>query len=170
MLIIFAGLPGSGKTTLARELARELGAVHLRIDSIEHAISQAGVAVMNDTGYRVAYAIAEDNLAIGRTVVADSVNPLAITRTAWREVAKRSGVPAVEVEIVCSNAGEHRHRVETRTADIEGLRLPTWSEVVEREYEPWDRARARIDTSGRAVAESVAELRRALFSGEAQLR
>jgi len=34
MLIIFGGLPGVGKTTIARKLARHLGAVHVRIDSI----------------------------------------------------------------------------------------------------------------------------------------
>lgn len=166
MLIILGGLPGSGKTTLAHELARELGAVHLRIDSIETAIRGARSTEMNDTGYRVGYAVAEDNLKLGRTVVADSVNPLTITRAAWLAVASRSGVPAIELELVCSDRGEHRRRVEARTADIDGLRLPTWREVVEREYEPWLGAHARIETSRRTVVESVAELRGALSSIE----
>jgi predicted kinase len=39
-------------------------------------------------------------------VVVDSVNPLAITRTAWLGVAKRSGVPTVEIEVVCSDPVE----------------------------------------------------------------
>ena len=37
VLIVFSGLPGVGKTTIARELGRSLAAVYLRIDSIEHA-------------------------------------------------------------------------------------------------------------------------------------
>jgi predicted kinase len=37
-LIIFGGLPGVGKTSIARELAQRIGAVHSRIDSIEQAI------------------------------------------------------------------------------------------------------------------------------------
>jgi hypothetical protein len=42
MLIVFAGLPASGKSSIARVLAQELGAVWLRIDSIEQAIRESG--------------------------------------------------------------------------------------------------------------------------------
>ena len=77
MFIVFAGLPCTGKSTIARALAVELGAVWLRIDSLEQAIRESGVVDgdLNDVGYRAAYAVAEDNLRLGRTVIADSVNP-----------------------------------------------------------------------------------------------
>jgi predicted kinase len=38
MLIIFAGLPGVGKTTLAKAVAREWKAVYLLINTIEQAL------------------------------------------------------------------------------------------------------------------------------------
>src|SRR4051812_11836752 len=123
MLIIIGGLPGAGKTTIARELARQIAATHIRIDSIEQAIRDSGLLnqPINDAGYRVGYAVAEDNLRVGRTVIADSVNPLAVTRHAWLAVANRAQVSAIEIEITCSDATEHRQRVEKRVSDIAGL-------------------------------------------------
>ena len=160
VLIILSGLPGTGKTSIAHLLVPVLGAVHVRIDTIEHALRTSGKLrdELDDAGSRVGYAIAEGNLRLGRPVVADSVNPLAITRVAWRQVAARAGTPAVEVEVVCSDLEEHRRRIETRTADLEGFRLPTWREVLERRYEPWDRDHTRIDTAGRTAEESAATL------------
>src|SRR6202034_1146588 len=164
MLIIFGGLPATGKTTIARDLARQLGATYLRIDTIEQAIRDSATRSqpVNDEGYRVAYAVAEDNLRLGRTVIADSVNPVRLSRDAWIGVAHRAHARAVEVEVICSDPQLHRQRVETRSVDIRGLSLPTWGEVISRKYEPWEREHIVIDTAGRSVGESVEELRRAL--------
>jgi predicted kinase len=123
MLIVFAGLPGTGKTSVARGLAEQLRATYLRIDTIEQALRSSGTLVTEVTveGYFIAYRVAEENLSLGRTVIADSVNPIEITRDAWMGVAARAAVPAVEVEIICSDPEEHRRRLETRYSDITGL-------------------------------------------------
>ena len=159
-LIAFGGLPGTGKTVVAREVAREVNAVYVRIDSIEQAIRASGVLnkTIDDAGYRVAYVIAEDNLRMGRTVVADCVNPIQITRDAWISVANRAQASTVEVEIVCSDPQQHRQRVENRVSDIPGLKLPSWDEVISREYEPWQRKHIVIDTARHTASDNVNEL------------
>jgi predicted kinase len=157
-LFIFAGLPGAGKTTLARLLARDFRAAYLRVDTIEQALRDENVPLTGPEGYVAAYRIAEDNLRLGMSVVADSVNPIGITRRAWRDVAIRAGAPFVEIEVVCSDVTEHRQRVETRSSDIPGLRLPTWNEVESRVYEPWETAPLVVDTAGRTEQVSFATL------------
>lgn len=154
MLIVLSGLPGVGKTTIAHELAHAAGAVHIRIDSIEQALRNRGHEVEAE-GYDVAYAVASDNLRLGHTVVADCVNPWALTREAWHAVASRAGVRSVDVEIVCSDVEEHRRRVESRAADIPGHRLPAWSEVRGRDYHPWTAERIVVDTAHLTVGQSV---------------
>jgi len=130
LLIVIGGLPGTGKTSLARGLARALDAVHVRIDTIEQALRSAtiGSDALGAAGYVVGYGVAADNLRLGRTVVADAVNPLTSTRAAWREVGARAAAAVIEVEVICSDAGEHRRRVTARVSDIRGLKLPAWDQ------------------------------------------
>jgi len=163
-LIVFGGLPGTGKTTLARALARDLGATYLRIDEIEQAIRDSGLnsEEVGVSGYRVGYALAESNLRLGAAVVADSVNPLRITRLSWRSVAEKASARIVEIEIICSDIVEHRRRVDSRHGDISGLLLPTWQQITERSYEEWDSDRIVIDTAHCSPEVASAQLSRAM--------
>jgi predicted kinase len=79
LLIVFGGLPGTGKTTIARELSRRLDASYVRIDTIEQSFRTAGLAV-GAMGYVIANEVAGENLRIGRAVVADCVNPVLASR------------------------------------------------------------------------------------------
>jgi len=143
VLVVMTGLPGVGKSTLARARAARLDGVPLRIDTIEDALVRSGVvaraggwAAAPDAGYQVAYALAEELLGAGRLVVADCVNPFDETRAAWRAVGVRAGVPVLEVEVVCSDEAEHRRRVEQRAAEPADVPRPTWLEVLDRRYDP----------------------------------
>lgn len=164
MLIIFSGLPGSGKSTIARALAQRLGAVYLRIDTIEQAIRAAEQAdhEMGPAGYFVAYGLARENLALGSIVITDSVNPMRLTRDAYHEIALSVGVSCLDVEVVCSNPKLHRERVESRMADIAGFALPDWQAVINRDYQPWNSERLVLDSATLSVTQSVEKIVAAL--------
>lgn len=156
VLIILSGLPGVGKTTLAQALAGHLGGVHVRVDTIEQALRAVDRILLGNEGYEAAYRVAEAHLGEGRTVIADSVNPIAVTRAAWRQVAVDAGVEYRQVEVICANLTTHRARVEGRVNDIPGLVLPTWAEVAAREYEAWGEGEVlRVDTGAACVGALV---------------
>lgn len=158
--VVFAGLPGVGKTTIARELARRLGAAYIRIDSLEYALAHSGAVVLSELGpggYHAAAAVAVDNLLNGVSVVTDSVNPWPITRRLWRDASDRGKAVEVGIEVVCSNAAEHRRRVEDRVSDIPDCVPPDWEAVQSRQYEAWETADLRLDTAFLGVAQAVDE-------------
>lgn len=155
LLLVLGGLPGTGKTTLARAWAAARGAAHVRVDTIEQALVRSGTAQIGPEGYAAAYALAADQLALGLDVVADSVNPLPVTRKAWRAAARAVGADVLEVELTCP-APELRGRVETREADIKGHQLPDWASVQGSDYQPWPDSDLTLDTSTHQVTHLVA--------------
>ncbi|NVZ20631.1 AAA family ATPase [Pseudomonas costantinii] len=160
MLIVFSGLPGTGKTTIATELTRQTGAVYLRIDVIEQALRDAGVLAgdVGASGYGVANALALSNLRLGQVVIADCVNPVKESRQAWQAVATAAGAELIDIQVVCSDQREHQRRVEKRTGDIPGLVPPTWQSVLAHEYEVWDEPPLTIDTARMTATQAVAAI------------
>lgn len=159
MLVVFAGRSGTGKTTLARAIAQEMKAVYLRVDTIEQALRDSVelAADVGAAGYIVGYRLAQENLRLGLSVVADSVNPLQITRDAWIATGG-DGSAVVEVEVICSDEMEHRKRLEARSLDIPGLPSTSWQAALAREYEAWPRSHIIVDTANKSAEAAVKDL------------
>lgn len=164
LLVVVGGLPAVGKTAVCRALLGERRMTRpmtwLRVDSIEQALRRSGEmapGMPGGAGYYAAAAVAGDVLSTGGDVLVECVNPLPITRRLWERTAVDAGSRLLQVELVCSDRDEHRRRVEQRVSDIEGLVLPDWRDVLQRDYAPWPEADLRLDT-GRLEVTGAAEL------------
>ena len=151
-------MPGSGKSTIAEEFAIRIHAVYIRIDTIEQALRDLCDVDVQGEGYGLAHRIAADNLRAGNNVIADSCNPITLTREGWQAVALEQGLQFQNIEAICSDSAEHRRRVEERHVSVPGLALPTWQQVIDREYHKWNVDRLVVDTAGRTVKDCVDDL------------
>jgi predicted kinase len=156
VLVVFSGLPGTGKTTISSRLAAALHAVYLRIDTIEQAMTTAGAQRIGPSGYAVANRLAQSNLLLGHSIVADCVDPVRESRLGWSTVAAEASARLINIYLICSDEAEHRRRVEGRAADIPGHRLPTWNSVMGHLFQPRDDDHLLLDTALLPPAESLA--------------
>ena len=160
VLIIMAGLSGTGKTTLADAVAKTSGAAVFAHDPIESAILDAGIVRSFETGlaaYIVSQRLASDHLALGQTAIGDACDYVEGARQSWRLIAEERGVPMLVVECVCSDAALHRRLVEARDRGLNAsVGEPSWDEVQARvaETPPWPGA--LVVDSVRSLKENVA--------------
>lgn len=154
VLLVVCGLPGVGKSTVARVWAQETGAAHIRVDSIEQALVASRAAESPDavgvSGYAVAHAVAADQLAAGNSVVIDAVDPTAASRRGWADLAARFGSRLVRVVLQCP-APERRRRLAQR--EVAGTAVPSAARAAGVDVEPYDvepygEESWRIDTHG----------------------
>ncbi|WP_179496346.1 ATP-binding protein [Leifsonia sp. AK011] len=141
MLVVMAGLPGTGKSTIGQVVAGRLGIPVVPVDPIETAILQAGIASDQPTGlaaYLVAETLAERVLEAGTGVLVDAVNAVAPAREQWVNLATRLGEPIKFIEVVCSDPDLHRERIESWRRSMPHIQL-TWNAVEQSldDYSEW---------------------------------
>lgn len=109
MLILIAGLPGTGKTTIARAFAALSGARHFNSDSMRKALGLMGHYKPEDKEkvYKALLYQARMALIQGETVVVDSTFYKESIRAPFRVLATECGVPLRWVEV---QAGEETLR------------------------------------------------------------
>jgi predicted kinase len=149
LLIAMAGLPGTGKSTIAEIIGNRLSAPIISVDPIESAILHAGIDADQPTGlaaYLVAETMAEQVLVWGRTVIVDAVNAVEPARLQWRDLAERTGVELRIVEVVCSDQDVHRERLEKRVRNLPHVEEVTWFAVEQslEDYQEWSGATALL--------------------------
>lgn len=153
MLVIFSGLPGTGKSALAERVARGFGIPVFAKDWLEATLLRCELTPSNpdrplgSAGYQLLTVLAERQLMLGQSVILDSVASTNSIRTSWRELAEKYRAKRLVIECVCSNKEVHRARLQVRKRGIPGWHELNWSDVehVREYYFPWGEDRLILD-------------------------
>jgi predicted kinase len=142
MLIVMAGLPGTGKSTIGQVVASRLGVPVVSVDLIETAILKAGIDAEQPTGlaaYLVAEALTERLLSVGGSAVVDAVNAVTPAREQWVSLAARLSIPIKFIEVICSDPELHRSRIEKWQKSMPHHQL-SWNAVEQSfdDYAEWN--------------------------------
>ena len=167
--IWITGLPGSGKSALARETARQLSALDgrvtitvLELDEIRRGLTPTPTYrdEERDLVYRVLAWIAATLTEAGVPVIVDAT----AHRRAWRDRARARIGRFAEVQLVCplelcrereeKRTGSHAPRAIYARAGRAGARVPG----VDVAYEPALSPELSLDTATRPLAELVGEV------------
>lgn len=157
LLVVTAGLPAAGKSTIAEVVGNRLGMPVLSVDPIEVAILSAGIDAQQPTGlaaYLVAEAMAEGVLASGRGVVIDAVNAVEPAREQWVRLAARQNAVLRFVEVVCSDPEIHRERLANRA----GRHAADAAFAVEQSLDEWEPFQGESAAVPRVTLDSVRPL------------
>jgi len=140
-LVLFSGLPGVGKTALARRVARHLHIPLFAKDRIQSALRVRGLADRKTPdGYHLMFDLADEQLSLGVSVVLDAVFPMEGFRSAARDIALRNNANFRPIYCYCSDQSVWRERMKGREQYVLNWTPVGW-EAVERlqaMYEPWD--------------------------------
>lgn len=120
VLILIAGLPGSGKSTIARVLSAQRGALHLNSDLLRRELGLMGHYHPDHKAKVYAHLVEKTKAALsaGQDVIADSTFSKESVRKPFRDIAAVSRAPLVWVEVRAAES-TIRERLKTPRPDSE---------------------------------------------------
>lgn len=152
-LIIFSGLPGTGKSTLAESVGKDLSIPVFAKDWLEATLVRSDLKPVTEdkslgfAGYELLTTLAERQLMLGQSVILDSVAASQTIRNTWRQIVEKYGAGWCVIECVCSDESLHRRQLMDRQRNIPGWHELEWAEVerVKRYYAQWEGERLVLD-------------------------
>ena len=136
--MIFSGLPGTGKSTLADHLARELRWPLSRIDDVAGKVPPDADYHFWDEKILVLLAIAEEQLKLGVDVIVDSVF-MGADRLHAQEVTQKNGAMFRPVYCYVSDEAIWEKRVNERVDTLGPSNVATWERIQHQRqwFAPW---------------------------------
>lgn len=136
MLVLISGLPGSGKSTIARAYVAQFGGVHLSSDAVRADLGLKGHYQPGDKQrvYDAMLQAARQALDAGETVVADSTFYRQDTRTLFEHLAAEADTPAIWVLIRASEHTIRQRLRQTRPDSEAGFAV---YETIRDQFEPF---------------------------------
>ena len=152
-LIVFSGLPGTGKSSLAEVVGKDLHIPVFAKDWLEATLLRSGLkpAIKDKSlgfaGYELLTVLAERQLMLGQSVILDSVAGTETIRSRWHQLAKQHDAGWRMIECTCSDESLYRSRLKTRKCNIPGWHELEWSDVekARQYYFPWEGDRLVLD-------------------------
>ncbi len=116
-LLQLAGAPCTGKSLLAAEIAKQRAAVIVNSDVVKSTMLEAGVEwkLAGPTAYLLLFALADDFLGQGRSVILDSPSHYAYIPENGERTARSHGCRYRFIELVCPDLDEVSRRFSQRT-------------------------------------------------------
>jgi predicted kinase len=138
-LVIFSGLPGTGKSTLASRLARELQMPLLCIDDVLGEVPENAGIKFWDSKVALLLRLTEVQLELGLNVIVDSVF-MNMDRYHAQELARRYGARFYPIYVFLSEDKVWEQRVNERYETRKDKAVATWERIKhQRErFRPWE--------------------------------